>query len=228
MSTSLDELLTSLPPKRRHTNALRGTALATPAYTIHAELRVSLGTLWTGLNWTWVALEVAIAVGTRARRAKANIQDQGTQVLLWVVIILSLTASGWMRHLKLADMHLAESWLRPATVALLAAGLVVRVTAILTLGKWFTANVATHASQTIQRAGLYRVVRHPSYLGMEIIFLAIGLHAHDWACLAAAFIPPTLAVLFRIHVEEAALLGAFGEEYADYMRTTKRLIPGVY
>jgi len=189
---------------------------------------VSLGTLWTGLNWTWVALEVAIAVGTRARRAKANIQDQGTQVLLWVVIILSLTASGWMRHLKLADMHLAESWLRPATVALLAAGLVVRVTAILTLGKWFTANVATHAAQTIQRAGLYRVVRHPSYLGMEIIFLAIGLHAHDWACLAAAFIPPTLAVLYRIRVEEAALLGAFGEEYADYKRTTKRLIPGVY
>jgi len=189
---------------------------------------VSLGTLWTGLNWTWVALEVAIAVGTRARRAKANVQDQGTQVLLWVVIILSLTACGWMRHLKLADVHLAESWLRPATVALLAAGLVVRITAILTLGKWFTGNVATHAAQTIQRAGLYRVVRHPSYLGMEIIFLAIGLHTHDWACLAAAFIPPTLAVLYRIRVEEAALLGAFGEDYADYMRTTKRLIPCVY
>jgi len=202
-----------------------------PAYTAKkfmGEREVSLGTLWLGLNWTWIALEVAIAVGTRARGAKANVQDQGTQVMLWAVIILSLTASGWMRHLKLADMHIAESWLRPASVALLAAGLVVRVTAILTLGKWFTANVATHAAQRIQRAGLYRLVRHPSYLGMEIIFLAIGLHTHDWACLAATFIPPTLAVLYRIYVEEAALLGAFGEEYADYMRTTKRLIPGVY
>jgi protein-S-isoprenylcysteine O-methyltransferase Ste14 len=29
-------------------------------------------------------------------------------------------------------------------------------------------------------------------------------------------------------VEEAALLGAFGDEYAEYMRATKRLIPGVY
>ena len=189
---------------------------------------MSLGTLWVGLYWAWIVLEVAIAVGTRARRAKANVQDQGTQVLLWVIIILSLTLSGWMRHLKLADMHAGETWLRAASVALLAAGLVVRITAILTLGKWFTANVATHAAQTIQRRGLYRVVRHPSYLGMEMIFLAIGLHAHDWACLAAAFIPPTLAVVYRIHVEEAALLGAFGEEYAEYMRTTKRLIPGVY
>jgi protein-S-isoprenylcysteine O-methyltransferase Ste14 len=189
---------------------------------------VSLGALWTGLNWAWIALEVAIAVGTRARQAKANVQDQGTQVLLWVVIILSLTASGWMRHLELADMHIGGSRLRPASVALLAAGLVVRVAAILTLGKWFTANVAISDAQTIQRRGLYRVVRHPSYLGMEIIFLAIGLHTHDWACLAVAFIPPTLAVIHRIRVEEAALLGAFGEEYADYMRTTKRLIPGVY
>jgi protein-S-isoprenylcysteine O-methyltransferase Ste14 len=167
-------------------------------------------------------------VGTRARRDKANVQDRGTQLLLWAVIILSLTASGWMRHLELADIHTSERWLRPASIALLAAGLAVRVTAILTLGKWFTANVATSEAQTIQRRGLYRVVRHPSYLGMEIIFLAIGLHSHDWACLAAAFIPPTLAVVYRIHVEEMALLGAFGEEYADYMRTTKRLIPGVY
>ena len=161
---------------------------------------MSLGTLWIGLNWAWIALEVAIAVGTRARRDKANIQDRGTQLLLWVVIILSLTASGWMRHLKLADMHVGGSWLRPASVALLAAGLVVRIGAILTLGKWFTGNVATHAAQTIQRAGLYRVVRHPSYLGMEMIFLAIGLHTHDWACLAAAFVPPTLAVVYRIRV----------------------------
>ena len=189
---------------------------------------MSLGTLWTGLYWTWIALEVGISVGTRARRTQAKVQDQGTQIVLWVVILLSLTASGWMRHLELADMHIGERWLRPASVALLAAGIVVRITAILTLGKWFTANVATHAAQTILRRGLYRLVRHPSYLGMEMIFLAIGLHTHDWACLAAAFIPPTLAVLYRIHVEEAALLGAFGEEYADYMRTTKRLVPGLY
>ena len=189
---------------------------------------MSLGTLWTSLYWVWIALEVAIAVGTRARQAKANVRDRGTQVMLWVAIILSLTASGWMRHLELADMHTGERWLRLASISLLAAGVVVRITAIFTLGKWFTANVATHAAQTIQRAGLYRLVRHPSYLGMEIIFLAIGSHTHDWACLAVAFIPPTLAVLYRIHVEESALLGAFGEEYADYMRTTKRLIPGVY
>ena len=189
---------------------------------------MDLGTLWTWLYWSWIALEVVIAVGTRTRRRQGNIQDRGTQILLWVVIVLSLVASGWMRHLHLADMHMKERWLRSASVALLAAGLAVRITAILTLGKWFSANVATRAAQTIQQSGLYSVIRHPSYLGMEIIFFAIGLHTRDWACLGAAFVPPTLAVLYRIHVEEAALLSAFGAEYAKYMRTTKRLIPWVY
>lgn len=189
---------------------------------------MSLATVWTVLYVAWILLEIAIAIGTRTRSKEGKVQDRGTQILLWVVILLSLTASGWMRHLEPADMHGSERWLRPASVTLLAAGLAVRIAAILTLGKWFSANVATHEKQTIRRAGLYRFVRHPSYLGMEIIFLAIGLHAHDWACLAAAFVPPTIAVLYRIHVEEAALMGAFGEDYAAYMRTTKRLIPGVY
>lgn len=189
---------------------------------------MSLAMLWIWMYWAWIALEIAVAVGTRTRRGEGNIQDRGTMIVMWVVIFASLFASGWMQHLHLAVMHFGERWLRPASMALLGAGLAVRITAILTLGKWFSANVATHATQTIQRKGLYRMVRHPSYLGMEIIFFAIGLHAHDWACFVAAFIPPTLAVIYRIHIEEAALLGAFGEDYAEYMRTTKRLIPGVY
>ena len=189
---------------------------------------MSLATLWTGMYWAWIVLEIAVAVGTRTRRGEGRVQDKGTQILLWAVIVLSLVASGWMQHLELADMQAGKRWLRPASVAVLAAGLAVRITAILTLGRWFSANVATHAAQTIQRKGLYRFVRHPSYLGMEIIFFSIGLHTHDWACLAAAFVPPTLAVIYRIQIEEAALLGAFGSEYAEYMRTTKRLIPGVY
>jgi len=63
---------------------------------------------------------------------------------------------------------------------------------------------------------------------MEIIFVAAGLHTHNWISLAILLVFPTAAVLYRIQVEESALMGAFGGEYVDYMRTTKRLIPGVY
>ena len=82
--------------------------------------------------------------------------------------------------------------------------------------------------QRLQRSGLYGLVRHPSYLGLELILLAFALHARTWACFAVVLVPTTLAVLYRIHVEETALRLAFGAEYEDYSRSTKRLIPGVY
>lgn len=188
---------------------------------------MSLSMLWTWFYLIWVVGEVVIAIATRTRRGDANVQDRGTQIILWVVIVLSLTVAGWL-HAVLPSNMPGPSLLRPLSLVLLIAGLAIRAAAILTLGKSFSANVATHATQTIQRTGLYRFVRHPSYLGMEIIFLAIGVHSRNWICLAIAFVPPTLAVLYRIHVEEAALLGAFGEDYAAYSRATRRLIPGLY
>lgn len=188
---------------------------------------MSLSVAWRSLYLAWIAGEVIIALATRASGRDAKLHDRGTQVLLWIVIVLSLTTCGWLRHLLPADLP-GGAWLLPVSVLLLAIGLLVRVAAIITLGKSFSANVATRTTQTIQRSGLYSVVRHPSYLGMEIIFLAAGLRGHNWIALLVAVIPPTVAVLYRIHVEEQALLEAFGDQYADYSRTTKRLLPGLY
>ena len=166
------------------------------------------------------------AVRARPHR-EHKVQDQGTQFILWGVIFGSIFAEDWIyRHFP---SHIPGGhWLRPISVGLMVFGLVIRVTAIATLGRSFTVNVATHAAQRIQRSGLYNVVRHPSYLGLEICFLAVGLHSGNWAFLALMLIAPSLAVIYRMHVEERALIGAFGEEYVEYRRTTKRLIPGIY
>jgi len=58
--------------------------------------------------------------------------------------------------------------------------------------------------------------------------VAIGLHSRAWPALIVAVVPPTVAVLHRIRVEETALVLAFGESYREYCRATKRLVPGVY
>jgi protein-S-isoprenylcysteine O-methyltransferase Ste14 len=41
-------------------------------------------------------------------------------------------------------------------------------------------------------------------------------------------LPITAAMLYRIHVEEVALVDAFGAEYENYRKATSRLIPGLY
>jgi protein-S-isoprenylcysteine O-methyltransferase Ste14 len=177
---------------------------------------------------SWIVTEVLVLVVTRTRRGGGEVSDRGSLAVLWVVIFSSITAGMWVgAAYKPTAMH-AAPWLSPVVVGLLALGLVIRWSAIYTLGRSFSANVAIHATQTLNRSGLFRYMRHPSYTGMVLIFIAMGLSTRNWLGLALLVIPPIAALLYRIHVEEAALTGAFGQEYVDYSRTTKRLIPGVY
>jgi protein-S-isoprenylcysteine O-methyltransferase Ste14 len=190
--------------------------------------RLSIAMLWRVLTGAWGLGEITLALVTYTRRGRGNVQDRGTQLLIWVVIISAGWIAGKLRETHPMPMPFPEQPWRAAMLALLLAGMLVRVTAIFTLGRAFSANVAIRSGQSIQRHGLYRIVRHPSYLGLEIILLAAALHAHDWLFFGIFFIPSTLAILFRIHVEETALLRAFGSDYEQYMHSTKRLIPGVF
>lgn len=180
------------------------------------------------LGALWVLGEIVLIVLTQTRRGGGKIQDRGTQILLWVVIVISLNSDGWLHRIFPSDMPGRDSWLRPAALGILIFGLAVRAVAIVTLGRAFSTNVAMRAGQGLERSGLYALVRHPSYLGLELIFLAFALHTCTWVCFAVVLVPPTLALLYRIHVEETALHLAFGADYEEYRRRTKRLIPGIY
>jgi protein-S-isoprenylcysteine O-methyltransferase Ste14 len=59
-------------------------------------------------------------------------------------------------------------------------------------------------------------------------FLGLAMCLANWASLLLMMIPVLAVFLWRMHVEEAALLQAFGARYRDYMNRTKRLIAAVY
>jgi protein-S-isoprenylcysteine O-methyltransferase Ste14 len=130
------------------------------------------------LTTVWGVGEILLAVFTQTRQGEGKIQDRGTQIVLWVVIIGSFKIEEWMHGFLPVDMPGSYSWLRPAALGILILGLGVRIVAIVTLGGAFSTNVATRAGQSLQRSGLNGLVRHPSYLGLELILLAFALHAH--------------------------------------------------
>jgi protein-S-isoprenylcysteine O-methyltransferase Ste14 len=180
------------------------------------------------LDWTWIVSEVLILVVTRTRRSTGNVHDRGSLLILWPVIVASVSVSEWIGDMHQPTIFGGARWVRIASIAIMAAGLAIRWTAVAALGRRFSANVAIRSSQTLHRTGLFRFVRHPSYSGLMLVFLAIGVHTRNWWGLAIMLIPTSAALLYRIHVEEAALMQAFGEAYRDYSRTTKRLLPGIY
>ena len=183
--------------------------------------------LWLTLYLLWIASELVIAVVTRTKRGSGDIRDRETMLLLWITIAASMTVCGFTQH-YLHDWHPLPPVLHKAAPAILLIGLIIRLVSVVSLGKAFSANVAIRESQTLNQSGVYKFVRHPSYLGLVIIFLAVGLHSENPAGLFIAFLPTTAMLLYRIHIEEAALVTAFGPQYRTYMANTKRLVPWVY
>jgi|SRR5271170_2893567 len=180
------------------------------------------------LYLAWVFSEVAILLITRTRTASGNVHDRGSLRILWFVILLSLTLGSYYGETHSHTIDPNTPWAQAAALIPLILGLAIRWTAIVTLGRSFSANVAIHATQTVHKTGLFRFVRHPSYSGLILIFAAAALHTRNWLSLAIILIPTTAALFYRIHVEESALRRAFGHEYDDYSKTTKCLIPGIY
>jgi protein-S-isoprenylcysteine O-methyltransferase Ste14 len=110
----------------------------------------------------------------------------------------------------------------------IAFGVTIRLIAVATLRRQFTTKVAIVERHRIVDTGIYRIIRHPAYLGYLASLLGMGLVLGNWVSLAALIVLPLLGILYRIHVEESVLLGYFGGAYQEYANRTKRLLPGIW
>jgi len=181
------------------------------------------------LLWVVVILfpisEVTLAVLKRAKSETAQVEDRGSMTLLWMVIGAAMTLAISFQWVKAARFTMSARLDHVLALVLMASGLLIRWWSILTLGRLFTVNVAIQHDHAIVQKGLYKYVRHPSYAGLLLAFLGLGVFFHSWLSLTALIVPITLAVANRIAKEEAVLRTALGASYADYCARTKRLIP---
>ena len=112
-------------------------------------------------------------------------------------------------------------------VVLFAAGGALRLWPVFVLGHRFSGLVAIQPGHELVMGGVYRVIRHPSYLGLLVNSLgwALAFRSGVGVALTTLLIPPLIA---RIHAEERLLHAQFGGEYDSYRNRTWRLIPGLY
>jgi protein-S-isoprenylcysteine O-methyltransferase Ste14 len=108
------------------------------------------------------------------------------------------------------------------------AGLALRFWAVLTLGRFFKITVSIQEGRRVVRSGPYRLLRHPSYTGLLVALLGLGLALQTWLGLLALIVLPSIGVLIRIRVEESVLIEALGQDYVSYAAETRRLIPGLW
>jgi protein-S-isoprenylcysteine O-methyltransferase Ste14 len=180
------------------------------------------------LGMIYLVSEILLTLTRRSRSRTGTKQDRSTLGMIWLVIVVSIMAGVFVaQNFRVAA--LPHGWLLASTsVVLFVAGLLLRWWAIITLGRFFTVDVTIEKDHELVEQGPFRMVRHPSYTGVLLAFVGLGLSLCNWAALLVILLPIGAAFVHRMNVEEAALFSALGLRYADYMKRTKRLVPFVY
>jgi len=172
--------------------------------------------------------EIALGLRKRARRVDAQSHDAGTLRLVWLAIAVGIAGSMLAKDRVAFGRFELGPTVHSAALVLLAAGIALRWWAIFVLGRFFTVDVAIHEGHEVVTDGPYAVLRHPSYTGALLAFVAIGLTYGSWFALAVLIVPILAALVVRIRVEERALEGALGDDWRNYAAKTARLVPFVW
>ena len=143
----------------------------------------------------------------------------------WQAGIAALAAAAGLPRLGTG-----QKWGRPclvAGVAVTGTGIVLRQWAITTLGQYFVGHVLVQPGQTIVTSGPYRWLRHPSYAGLWLEMIGVGLATGNAASMASCTLLPLIGITARINGEERELTTSL-PGYRDYIQGRPRLIPHIW
>jgi protein-S-isoprenylcysteine O-methyltransferase len=175
--------------------------------------------------FVWFASEIigaALIPALRARAAARVRRDHGSRALILLTVGGSLIIALYFGYGGVGKL---PDWVFYPGILLMLLGVVVRQWAIAVLGRFFSLNVQVVENHQVVDKGPYRLIRHPSYTGLLITFIGISLAVQSLGALLVLLAVFTVAFGLRIRVEEKTLLSELGEDYANYMKRTKRLIP---
>jgi len=179
----------------------------------------------------WMVVSVSILANIlqpayRPFEGSRTVEDRGTAAqILWTVYLTQAAALLeliWRRRVALPlDL---TTW---AAFSAMIGGLALRAWAVVLLGRWFTWYVTVQAGQQLVSRGPYRLIRHPSYTGALITFVASCALLRSWVAAVFAALALVLAFARRIRYEEALLVKAL-PGYQAYMSRTSKLLPRIF
>ena len=195
-------------------------------------------------HWLIVVAALAVVIGEvaasylgRARDGERGLmrnrgpktpQDRGTRVAVALGAYLGIGAAIGIAKVPGLRDYANNWWTFGLGLAIVLAGAGLRDWSIVSLGRWFRREVTIEPGQRLVRRGPYRVLRHPSYTGLILMFAGFALAIGSWLGAAAALVLVVAGMVPRIRVEERALATTFGAEYTEYASSRARLLPHVW
>lgn len=163
-----------------------------------------------------------IEIGTRRNTIAGPVREQWSlRLFLGVGMIMffgSIAEFVW-RGQPFSRGFFAAGW-----VCALAS-FALRRRAIAALGKFWSLHVEIRDTHQFVQSGPFRFMRHPTYFSMVLELLSLGLLLKAWLMLAIIPFLYFPVLLFRLKLEESALIEKFGDAYRDYQRRVPAIFP---
>jgi len=194
--------------------------LALPVFTSGLGL-----VLFDTAYFVWIASELFGAVlvpRLRRHRPTRLRRDRGSGALIIFTVFVSIILAFSFGY---AGIGMLPDWAFYLGISLMFLGILIRQWAIAVLGRFFSLTVRVAEDHRVVEKGPYRLVRHPSYTGVLITFIGLAMAVQSLGALLVLLGVFSISYGYRMRVEEKTLLSELGQDYANYMKRTKRLIP---
>ena len=171
----------------------------------------------------WLAVELRESTN---RRPEATLSDHGSRMYIRVASVVGIVGAVILtRNVPFGRISPDVAWVG---LVVFWCGIALRSWSFRALGRYFTFKVQTSVDQPVITSGPYRFVRHPSYAAVLLMVMGVGLFLGSWWSVAWLTASVFCGLLFRIRVEERALLLQLGDRYVTYAADHKRLVPLIW
>ena len=184
---------------------------------------------YSAIGYCWIALAVVWLAGLAFSKQSVHKQPtSGRAAEIGLALLAGLIISGRLSIGSWGDMRFAphtES-IALAGFALTLAGCLFAVWARVTLGTNWSGRPSVKAGHELIVNGPYALARHPIYTGLLVALVGTLLAAGQWRCIPGFFLI-MIALITKIRYEERLMMQTFPDDYPEYCRHVKALVPGV-
>lgn len=170
----------------------------------------------------WVIIEYRIIMKQDRRPKK---KDRKAIALFAFLIVLFSLSSIIMFESNLGHLEVEYHYFLWVGILIIIVGNIIRQYSMHIMGSSYVATLQVQDKPKLIKAGPFKLVRHPCYTGFMVSLWGLGIASLNWLFLLLIMLFSLIVFLIQIRIEERELEAFFGEEYKEYKKITKKILP---
>jgi protein-S-isoprenylcysteine O-methyltransferase Ste14 len=179
--------------------------------------------LWLALGLVWLVGALTVKRTERTQTSSSRMRHLALEVAAFFLVFGRIPWPAWLAWRFVPEQSMPTRWMG---LALTAAGIGFAIAARLWIGRNWSGRVTIKEQHQLIQSGPYSLVRHPIYSGFLLALLGTAI-VHGEIRGLVGFALAALGWVLKLRTEEAFLAQQFGDDYSDYKRRVKALVPFV-